>query len=99
MTIDGVEVQTNLPAFTVEEGRRYIEYVRARVPEQLKKIIVTQCADGKVDVSYVAEGEPFERIRRVTGYLTGDTRHWNDAKQAEERERVKHAGWDLLLSE
>lgn len=33
---------------------------------------------------------PFERIRRITGYLTGDTTTWNDAKKAELKERVKH---------
>ena len=33
---------------------------------------------------------PFERIRRITGYLTGSLESWNDAKKAEERDRVKH---------
>lgn len=32
----------------------------------------------------------FQRIRRITGYLTGDLSRWNNAKQAEERDRVKH---------
>ena len=32
----------------------------------------------------------FERIRRITGYLVGDMSHWNDAKAAEEKARVKH---------
>ena len=37
------------------------------------------------------EGEvPFERIRRITGYLVGTLDHFNDAKRAEERDRVKH---------
>lgn len=35
--------------------------------------------------------EPFERIRRITGYLVGTMDHWNDAKAAEERDRVKHS--------
>lgn len=35
---------------------------------------------------------PFERIRRITGYLVGTLDKWNDAKRAEERERVKHDG-------
>ena len=33
----------------------------------------------------------FERIRRITGYLVGTMDHWNDAKRAEERDRVKHS--------
>lgn len=36
------------------------------------------------------EGVPFERIRRITGYLVGTMDKWNNAKQAEERDRVKH---------
>ena len=34
----------------------------------------------------------FERIRRITGYLVGTMDKWNDAKKAEERDRVKHMG-------
>ncbi len=35
-------------------------------------------------------GVPFERIRRITGYLVGTLDRFNDAKRAEERDRVKH---------
>ena len=38
----------------------------------------------------VGEGIKFERIRRITGYLVGTIDRFNDAKRAEERERVKH---------
>ena len=34
------------------------------------------------------EGVFFERIRRITGY--GAMNRWNDAKKAEEKDRVKH---------
>ncbi|MGM9639631.1 MAG: anaerobic ribonucleoside triphosphate reductase [Butyricicoccaceae bacterium] len=36
-------------------------------------------------------GPKFERIRRITGYLVGTMDRWNDAKTAEERDRVKHS--------
>lgn len=32
----------------------------------------------------------FQRIRRITGYLTGSTASWNEAKQAELNDRVVH---------
>lgn len=33
----------------------------------------------------------FKRLRRITGYLTGDYEtKFNDSKQAEVRDRVKH---------
>lgn len=35
-------------------------------------------------------GMPFERVRRITGYLVGALDRFNDAKRAEERQRVKH---------
>ena len=31
------------------------------------------------------------RMRRITGYLTGDLNSWNSAKRAEEHDRVKHS--------
>lgn len=34
--------------------------------------------------------QKFERIRRITGYLVGTLDRFNDAKQAEEHDRVKH---------
>ncbi len=37
------------------------------------------------------EGVGFERIRRITGYLVGTMDKWNNAKRAEERDRVKHS--------
>lgn len=38
----------------------------------------------------VGQGVGFERIRRITGYLVGTTDRFNNAKRAEERDRVKH---------
>ena len=38
----------------------------------------------------VGKGIGFERIRRITGYLVGTTDRFNNAKRAEERDRVKH---------
>lgn len=38
----------------------------------------------------LGEDVKFERIRRITGYLVGTMDKWNDAKKAEERDRVKH---------
>ncbi len=37
------------------------------------------------------KGVKFERIRRITGYLVGTLDRFNNAKRAEERDRVKHS--------
>lgn len=47
----------------------------------------------------VGEGMKFERIRRVTGYLSGDVSHFNNGKRAEEKDRVKHSGIKELMTE
>lgn len=39
----------------------------------------------------VGEGVEFERIRRITGYLVGDTKKFNNGKRAELSDRVKHS--------
>ena len=91
MTIEGIEVTSiGLDNFTEVEAARYVDYVKSQVETPLKSVQVKMCDDGKVDVSYLAKGEKFERIRRITGYLVGTTDRWNDAKQSEEHERVKH---------
>ncbi|MGL4791656.1 MAG: anaerobic ribonucleoside-triphosphate reductase [Anaerotignaceae bacterium] len=48
--------------------------------------------DGEfVDLKYsFKKAAPFEHIRRITGYLVGTTDRWNNAKKAEEQDRVKH---------
>ena len=46
-----------------------------------------KAVDGKV-----GKNIPFERIRRITGYLVGTLDRFNNAKRAEERDRVKHGG-------
>ncbi len=38
----------------------------------------------------LCKGEEIARLRRITGYLTGSLESWNSAKQAEEKDRVKH---------
>ena len=43
--------------------------------------------DGQI---LVGQGVKFERIRRITGYLVGTLDRFNNAKRAEEKDRVKH---------
>lgn len=47
-----------------------------------KGVIYNQCP--------VCKSDNIMRMRRITGYLTGDLSTWNSAKRAEERDRVKH---------
>ena len=91
MTIehDGVHVTaTNFKAST-DELKAYVEFVKDRV-QNVSSIKVTLCDDGQVDLNWTAHNQKFHRLRRITEYLTSDVRSWNDVKQAEEHDRVKH---------
>ena len=73
-----------------KETDAYIAYGRKKYPG--KSIIAMDVTlDGDfVDLKYQFSPQPFERIRRITGYLVGTLDRFNDAKRAEERDRVKH---------
>jgi len=73
-----------------KEQQAYVEYLESKYNRKLKSLQVE--IDGEfADLTYEWEPVPFERIRRITGYLVGTMDHWNDAKTAEEGDRVKHS--------
>lgn len=43
------------------------------------------------NVYVLGKGIMFDRVRRITGYLTGNLNTWNNAKKDEEKDRVKHS--------
>lgn len=77
-----------------EEVRAYAKIISKKnnnVP--VKDLILTIGKDDKgeyVDVTYTLETIPFERVRRITGYLVGTLDRFNNGKRAEEHDRVKH---------
>lgn len=74
-----------------EEIAAYI--ARARELEPGKSLAWIDLAVEAEDVAihYGYHAQPFERIRRITGYLVGTLDRFNDAKRAEESQRVKHS--------
>lgn len=72
------------------EAQNYVEYLENKYNRKLDKLDIQ--IDGEyVDLNYTFSHVPFERIRRITGYLVGTMDNWNDAKSAEEGDRVKHS--------
>ena len=68
----------------------YVSYLKNEFPNK-ELASLTLKIDGEfVDMSYEFEEIPFERIRRITGYLVGTLDRFNNAKKAEEHDRVKH---------
>lgn len=90
MIIRNVNVQVRNGEMPAQEITEYITYIhennRGKILRNLELTI-----DGEdVEMKYEFEPLKFERIRRITGYLVGTVDRWNDAKRAEEHERVKH---------
>ncbi len=76
-------------------GAKEVDYYVQRIKKQnpgmeLTELTLSVCDDGYVDASYTLEPVPFERIRRITGYLVGTVDRFNNAKRAEVNDRVKH---------
>jgi len=73
-----------------KEKQAYVDYLEKKHNRKLKYLDITVDGD-YVDLRYEWVPVPFERIRRITGYLVGTMDHWNNAKSAEEADRVKHS--------
>lgn len=72
-------VQAAIAMMEQEEGRRVVEISIRR----------TENPD-EYGITPVFERVPFQRIRRITGYLVGTLDRFNNAKRAEVEDRVKH---------
>lgn len=76
-------------AISAKEQQAYVDYLESKHNRKLKNLEIEIDGD-YANLTYEWEPVPFERIRRITGYLVGTMDHWNDAKTAEEGDRVKH---------
>ena len=77
-------------ALSEEEVQAYVDYLEEKHGRKLQSLSIE--TDGEyVNLNYQFTEVPFERIRRITGYLVGTMERWNDAKTAEEADRVKHS--------
>ena len=74
---------------TRKEAEDYILYLERKYEKSLCSLHIN--LDNEfADLHFRFMSLPFERIRRITGYLVGDTNTWNDAKRAELVDRVQH---------
>ena len=92
MNINGIDVTVNgVAGISEQEIINYIDYIHENnTDEQLESLAISAAEDGNVSLDYKLRPAKFERIRRITGYLVGTIDRWNNAKRAEEHDRVKH---------
>lgn len=86
LIIDHIEVSADFE-ISPEEAHEYVKYARHKYCG-LSSIKLT--LDGEYINMVIVTEKPFDRIRRITGYLVGTMDKWNNGKKAEERDRVKH---------
>ena len=91
-------VTTKGGTFTAKEIEQYKMYLEEKFPNcEVESLILEVDEEDKdfVKMNYTLKNKeecnvPFERIRRITGYLVGTLDRWNNGKLAEEHDRVKH---------
>ena len=68
----------------------YVTRAKEKYPDKMISGIDIHLDGDFVDLTYHWTTVPFERIRRITGYLVGTLDRFNNGKRAEEADRVKH---------
>ena len=92
MTYQGVVVKYD-DSISEEEARELTRAEKMDWWENLDHMalgyLTIKRVDGEIEL-HGKEAPPIERIRRITGYLTGTVGRWSNAKKAELKDRVKH---------
>lgn len=77
------------PDIPEAELQAYVNHANNTYPRRNGVVNITLDGD-YVDLHYDFDPVPFQRIRRITGYLVGTLDRFNNAKRAEVADRVKH---------
>lgn len=78
-----------------EEVAAYKKYIVDKYPTDIIDEIILEFDDeGFVNIETHKHAKPFNRIRRITGYLVGTLDRFNNGKRAEVEDRVKHGTED-----
>lgn len=95
-TYNGVTVTVEQGFIPEDEAMAYVDRGIEFYGKGLTEVIVKVDEDDPemVNLEYKWIETPFQRLRRITGYLVGNLGRWNNAKRAEERDRVKHGGME-----
>ena len=91
MLVNGINVTvTGFEDMSKKEIVGYIQMLQKENNGNLARLRISPAESGEIDLDYELQPAKFERIRRITGYLVGTIDRWNNAKRAEEHDRVKH---------
>ncbi len=88
-----VVVDSRLKDVTYNEAVNYIDYCdkhKGNKGDRVTEIVLKPEQGDNISIDWTVKPLPFNRIRRITGYLVGDLNRWGNAKKAELHDRVKH---------
>ncbi len=78
----------------------YVAHLKENNPDKYIKTVDFTVDGEYVDAKFTYDSVPFERIRRITGYLVGTVDRFNNGKRAEVEDRVTHSiSCDCALEE
>lgn len=87
---EGIEVKMNI-GLEDAEIRAVLAQIRRKNSGQILESIELVVGDTDIEAICQFEPVPFDKIRRITGYLVGTVDRFNDGKRAEEKDRIKHS--------
>ncbi|MBE6888812.1 MAG: hypothetical protein E7485_02185 [Ruminococcaceae bacterium] len=85
-----IEINVTNGTLPQREIDAYVEAALKKFPNKTITAIDFEVDGEYVNCAYHFATEPFQRIRRITGYLVGTLDRFNNAKRFEEADRVKH---------
>lgn len=85
-----MKVTVNGGTMLQAEIDEYVRRIRKKHPDRIINELTLTINGNYIDIQYNYDTVPFERIRRITGYLVGTLDRFNNAKRAEESQRIKH---------
>lgn len=85
-----MDVKVTGGTITAAEKDAYIARAKEQYPDKIIDGIDINLDGDYAELTYHWRTVPFERIRRITGYLVGTLDRFNNGKRAEEADRLKH---------
>lgn len=89
--IDNINVEIIGGEMNDNEVLAYITHIKDKYKNETITALKLTIDGDYVDMQYHLKPQSVERIRRITGYLVGTLDRFNDAKMAEEHDRLKHS--------
>lgn len=85
-----MDITVNGGTLSQTEIDAYVDYIKSKYKGRTLTGLTLNVDGDFVDIESHFADVPFDRIRRITGYLVGNLDRFNDGKRAEVEDRVKH---------